>query len=159
MGCDPLEDDRAWVVNGERIAAERRCASSLLVRPTGTGATLCDGGSGGPDVDDRPSLAVLLRDPASSGAATASVGLNGIIVICEPASIAALEKDDPADLRKPSCLRRRRTKAMVPATRIRAATPPAIIPAIAPVCDDDDDDAVAVAVALAIIGTTGALRR
>ena len=68
-------------------------------------------------------------------------------------------KDDPADLRILLGLRRRRTKAMVPTKRIKAATPPAIPPAIAPVCDaalDDDDDVV---VALTCIGTRGALRK
>ncbi len=157
MGCDPLEDDRAWVVNGERIAAERRCASSLLVRPTGTGATLCDGVSSGSDVEDGPSLVVSLRDPAPSGTAPANVGVNGVTVICEPNSIAAPEKDDPADLR--SFLRRRRAKAMAPTTRIKAPTPPAIPPAIAPVCDVAFDDDDVVVVALAVIWTTGALRK
>jgi hypothetical protein len=50
---------------------------------------------------------------------------------------------------------------MDPTTRINAATPPAIPPAIAPVCDVafDDDVVGVVGVTLTVIGNTGALRK
>lgn len=112
----------------------------------------------GSDEENGPSLVVQVGDDVSGGIVTASVGLNGVTAIWESecGSIALLEKDSPA---KSSRLRRRLTKTMVPARRIKATTPPATPPAIAPVCDvvldDDGDDDVA----LTVILTTGALRK
>ena len=138
-----------WL-GGESIGVERKRASSLPLMPTGMDTTCCDGES----VDsDGPSLVVQIGDPVSSGDVPASVESNGVTVtaiwVC--GSISMPEKDVPVELRKAFCLRRRLMKAMVPATRIKAATPLAIAPAIAPVCDVTFD------VALTVISTAGAL--
>jgi len=140
-------------VDKESTGTERSRASSLPVRPTGTDAAFCDGKSVDSDGENGPSLVV---PTVSSGVAPVSVELNGV-AMWGRSSTAELEKNDPPDLRKSSCLRRRLTKAMAPTTRIKTAMPPATPPAIAPVCDvafDDDDDDVT----LTVIWTTGAVR-
>jgi hypothetical protein len=126
-------------------------------------AAICDGESVGSDEENGWSpVVVQAGDPVSTGVVPVTVGLNGVTAIWERGSTPMPEKDSPAVLRKSFCLRRRLTKAIVPARRINAATPPTIPPAIAPVCDvafddgdDDDDDDVA----LTVIWTTGALRK
>jgi len=133
----------------------------LPVRPTG--GAVCVGESVGSDVlvENGPSLVVHNGDPVSSGATPASAGLKRVTAIWERGSMARPEKDAPVDLSNSSCLRFRLTKAMAPPTSIKAATPPAIPPAIASVCEvafddgdsDDDDD-----VALTVIWTIGAAR-
>ena len=114
-------------------------------------AAFCGSESVGSDMETRPSLVVPIGNPASSDAAPVSVRLNGVTVVWGRDSIPVPDIDELADLWRTSCLRRHRMKAMVPATRIKAATPPTTPPAIAPVCD-------VVGVALAVIWTTGALR-
>jgi len=150
----------------------RKRASSLLDKPFGTGGSGGGRGSTGAGVEDRlcgsgavsapecpdsdRCCSVGETEPCWVGLVT--IGLKGVIVAGEPASMNELENEDRMELRLRSP-RRRRTKTTAPITATTAAAPPMTPTAIAATCDGAAVDAViVVVVALASIAKTGALQ-